>query len=216
MRVHHLNESRAQKTVWLLEELGVPYELVAYRRHAVTLVAPPELKALHPVAKSPMIEDDGHVVIESGAITEHLIERHGRGRLAPAPGTHAHARYRQWLYFAVSSGMNPIMIKVYARAFGLGGSPIDGAADAELAQVLSYIDASLATGPYLLGDDFTAADIQMSFIPENAQTLVPIEGYRHIVDWLDRLHRRPAFRRSIERGGDYTLAGPAGLRAQTA
>lgn len=216
LKVHHLNDSRAQKTVWLLEELALPYDLVPYRRHAVTMVAPPELKALHPVAKSPIIEDEGHVVIESGAITEHVIERHGDGRLAPAPGTDAHVRYRQWLYFAVSSGMNPIMIKVYARAFGLGGSPIDVAADAELAQVLSYVDASLAAGPYLLGEDFSAADIQMSFIPENAQTLVPIDGYRHIVAWLDRLHQRPAFRRSIERGGDYTLAGPAGMLGQAA
>lgn len=214
LRVHHLNDSRAQKTIWLLEELGITYELVSYLRHPTTLMAPLSLKAVHPVGKSPMIEDDGRIVIESGAITEYIVERHGGGRLAPAVGTQAHERYRQWLYYAVSSGMNPIMIKVYARAFGLGGSPIDQAADAEMAQVLSYIDASLATGPYLLGDDFTAADIQMSFIPENAQTLGPIDGYAHIVAWLRRLHHRPAFRRTIERGGDYMLAGPAGLQVQ--
>ena len=214
LRVHHLNDSRAQKTIWLLEELGITYELVSYLRHPTTLMAPPSLKAVHPVGKSPMIEDDGRIVIESGAITEYVVERHGGRRLAPAVGTQAHERYRQWLYYAVSSGMNPIMIKVYARAFGLGGSTIDRAADAEMAQVLSYIDASLASGPYLLGDDFTAADIQMSFIPENAQTLVPIDGYTHIVAWLRRLHQRPAFQRTIERGGDYSLAGPAGLQVQ--
>ncbi len=210
--VHHLNDSRAQKTIWLLEELGLAYELVAYQRHPVTMVAPQTLKALHPVAKSPMIEDDGRILIESGAITDHIIERHGHGRLAPQPGTVAHERYRQWLYYAVSSGMNPIMIKVYARAFGLGGSPIDQAADAELARVLAYIDDALAGGPYLSGDEFSAADIQMSFIPEIAQTLMPIDSYQHVVAWLARLHGRPAFRRSIERGGDYRLAGKAGLR----
>jgi glutathione S-transferase len=216
LKVHHLNDSRAQKTIWLLEELALPYELVPYMRHPVTMIAPPALKALHPVAKSPMIEDDGRIVIESGAITEHIIERYGNGRLAPVPGTDAHERYRQWLYYAVSSGMNPIMIKVYARAFALTGSPIDRAADAELAQVLSYLDAALATGPYLLGEDFSAADIQMSFIPENAQTLVPIDAYHHIGAWLGRLHGRPGFRRSIARGGDYGLAGPAGRQEQMA
>jgi glutathione S-transferase len=216
LTVHHLNDSRAQKTIWLLEELALPYKLEPYLRHPVTMVAPPALKALHPVAKSPMIEDDGRVIIESGAITEHIIERHGNGRLAPAPGTDAYEQYRQWLYYAVSSGMNPIMIKVYARAFGLGDSPIDKAADAELTQVLSYIDSSLIGRPYLMSEGFSAADIQMSFIPENAQTLAPIDNYHNIVDWLDRLHQRPAFRRSIDRGGTYTLAGPAGLQEQIA
>ena len=212
LRVHHLNESRAQKTIWLIEELGLPYELVSYLRHPVTMMAPPPLKALHPVGKSPMIEDDGRIVIESGAITEHLVEHHGGGQLAPPPGSRAHEQYRQWLYYAVSSGMNPIMIKVYARAFGLGGTPLDAAADAELGQVLSYMDASLDGRTFLMGDMFTAADIQMSFIPENAQTLVPIDGYRHVVRWLDALHARPGFRRSIARGGDYSLAGAAGRR----
>lgn len=212
LRVHHLNDSRAQKTIWLIEELDLPYELVPYLRHPVTLMGPPALKALHPVGKSPMIEDDGRIVIESGAITEHIVEHHGDGRLAPPVGTQAHERYRQWLYYAVSSGMNPIMIKVYARAFGLGGTDLDKAADAELDQVLSYMDASLDDAPYLLGDQFTAADIQMSFIPENAQTLVPITRYGNVVRWLDALHARPGFRRSIERGGDYSLAGAAGIK----
>ncbi|NML08658.1 glutathione S-transferase family protein [Sphingobium sp. AR-3-1] len=216
LTVHHLNDSRAQKTIWLLEELGLPYDLVPYQRHQVTMMAPPALKALHPVGKSPMIEDEGRIVIESGAITEHIIERHGDGRLAPVPGTDAHERYRQWLYYAVSSGMNPIMIKVYARAFGLDGSPIDEAANTELATALAYIDDALADAPFLLGEDFSAADIQMSFIPEIAQTLMPIDAYHHIVTWLNRLHGRPAFRRSIERGGDYKLADKAGLREPVA
>src|SRR3546814_644223 len=185
LKVHHLNDSRAQKTIWLLEELELPYELVAYQRHPVTMIAPDMMKALHPVAKSPMIEDDGRIIIESGAIAEHIIERYGNGRLAPAPGTQAHERYRQWLYFAVSSGMNPIMIKVYARAFGLGGDPIDQAADGQLAQVLSHMDDVLSRAPYLVDDSFSAADIQMSFIPENAKTLVPIGGYRNIVSRSD-------------------------------
>src|SRR3546814_11515959 len=123
------------------------------------------------LAKSPMIEDDGRIIIESGAIAEHIIERYGNGRLAPAPGTQAHERYRQWLYFAVSSGMNPIMIKVYARAFGLGGDPIDQAADGQLAQVLSYMDDVLSREPYLADYSFSAADTQRGFIPEHATKL---------------------------------------------
>src|SRR3546814_9689956 len=122
------------------------------------------------LAKSPMIEDDGRIIIESGAIAEHIIERYGNGRLAPAPGTQAHERYRQWLYFAVSSGMNPIMIKVYARAFGLGGDPIDHAADGQLAQVLSFVDDVLSPAPYLVDDSFSAADIPVRFIPEKERT----------------------------------------------
>src|SRR3546814_3266026 len=116
LKVHHLNDSRAQKTIWLLEELELPYELVAYQRHPVTMIAPDMMQALHLVAKSPMIEDDGRIIIESGAIAEPLIERYGNGRLAPAPGTPAHQCYRQWHYFAVSPGMIPIMIKAYERA----------------------------------------------------------------------------------------------------
>lgn len=211
IKLHHLNDSRSQKILWLLEELQLPYELVRHQRHPVHLIAPPEIKALHPVGKSPMIEDAGRIIIESGAIAEHVIEHHGGGRLAPKPGTIDHERHRQWLYYAVSSGMNPIMIKVYARAFGLADSALGKAADAELDQVLSYMDSSLDGKDFLLGEDFTAADIQMSFIPENAQTLVPIDSYRNVTRWLNGLHARPAFRRSIEKGGDYMLAGPAGM-----
>jgi glutathione S-transferase len=204
--LHHLNDSRSHRVLWLLEELELPYEIVHYRRHAETLMAPGDLKALHPVGKSPMIEDDGRIMIESGAIVDHIITRHGGGRLAPAPGTEAYERYVQWQYYAVSSGMNPIMIKAYARAFGLGDAPIGAAADAELAGVLGYLDATLRNGDYLLGAEFSAADIQVSFIPEFARRVGSIDAYPGVTTWLARLHARPAFRRTLVRGGPYSFA----------
>lgn len=206
LKVHHLNDSRAQKTIWLLEELEEPYHIIPYQRHPVHLVAPPEMKAVHPVGKSPMIEDDYLLVIESGAIADYILKQYGRGRLAPHETSSAYEHHRQWLYYAVSSGMNPIMIKVYARAFALEGSDLDKAADAELGTVLTYIDNSLSDRDFLLGNSLTAADIQMSFIPENAQTLVPIDRYANITRWLGTLHRRPAWKRSIDRGGPYSLS----------
>ncbi len=206
IKLHHLNDSRSQMILWLLEELGLPYELASYKRDPVTLMGPAEIKALHPVGKSPMIEDDGRIIIESGAIAEHILRKHEDGRLAPPEGSVEAERHLQWLYYGVSSGMNPIMLKVYARALGLVGTDFDRAADAELAQVLSYLDAELEGREFLLGDQFTAADIQVSFIPELALTLGPIDAYPNVLRWLTALRARPAFLRSVAKGGRYTFA----------
>jgi glutathione S-transferase len=194
LTLHHLNNSRSQKILWLLEELELPYELVHYQRDPQTLMGPPALKALHPLGKSPVLEEDGKLLSESGAITEYLLARYGKGRLAPEP---------------VSAGINPIMIKVYARAFGLTGAPIDVAATAELKTALSYIEKLLGDSKWLMGDMFTAADIQMSFIPELANAIGAFEGHAKIAAWQKRLYARPAFHRSIERGGTYDFAAPA-------
>src|SRR3546814_19641260 len=140
-----------------------------------------------------MIEDDGRIIIESGAIAEHIIERYGNGRLAPAPGTQAHERYRQWLSFAVSSGMNPIMIKVYARAFGLGGDPIAQAAAVQLAQVLSSMADVLPRAPYLVDDIFPPSDLQLIIIPHNVKMLVPIGGSANLMGWHGTMHGRMPF-----------------------
>jgi glutathione S-transferase len=207
LTVHHLNDSRSQKIVWLLEEVGLPYDIVHHERDRATLMGPPALKALHPIGKAPVLDDDGRLMIESGAITDYILSRHGKGRLMPDPAGPDWMPYLEWSHIAIAAGMNPIMIKVYARAFGLAGEPIDQAADAELDRILRHIDTTIATGPWLLGDLFTAADIQLSFVPELARSLGSIKGYPNVTAWLTRCHERPGFRASIIRGGRYGFAG---------
>ncbi|MDP4928122.1 glutathione S-transferase family protein [Sphingorhabdus sp.] len=208
LTLHHLNNSRSQKILWLLEELELPYELVCYQRDPQTLMGPPALKALHPLGKSPVLEEDGKLLSESGAITEYILSRYSKGRLAPDPAEPDHMRFVECMYFAVSAGMNPIMIKVYARAFSLTGAPMDVAATGELETALSYIEELLGDSEWLMGDIFTAADIQMSFIPELASAVGAFEGYAKIAAWQNRLYARPAFHRSIKRGGTYDFASP--------
>lgn len=208
LTIHHLNDSRSQKIVWLLEELELPYAIVHHQRDPQTLMGPPELKALHPLGKSPVLDDDGALLSESGAITQYLLTRYGGGRLAPDPAGLGQLRFLECLYFAVSAGMNPIMIKVYARAFGLADSPLDAAASDELERALCYIETLLGDRDWLIGDEFTAADIQMSFIPELARE-VGAGGDHPVIDaWQRRLYARPGFHRAIARGGAYSFAQP--------
>jgi glutathione S-transferase len=207
--LHHLNNSRSQKIVWLLEELELPYELISYQRDAETLMGPPVLKTLHPLGKSPVLDDDGQLLSESGAITQYLLARYGEGRLAPDPNGPDHLRFLECLYFAVSGGMNPIMIKVYANAFGLAEGAMDSAATAELERTLGYIESILGDHKWLMGDLFTAADIQMSFIPELARAVGAAGDHPKIEAWQHRLYTRAGFHRSIARGGQYDFAEPA-------
>jgi glutathione S-transferase len=209
LTLHHLNNSRSQKILWLLEELELPCELVCYQRDAVTLMGPPALKALHPLGKAPVLDDDGQLLSESGAITQYILSRYGGGRLAPDPAGPDQLRFLECLYFAVSAGMNPIMIKVYARAFGLAEGAIDMAATAELERALDFIETHLGDDDWLMGDLFTAADIQMSFIPELARSVGAAGDHPAIEAWQRRLYARPGFHRAIARGGDYEFAEPA-------
>jgi glutathione S-transferase len=208
LTIHHLNNSRSHKIVWLLEELELPYELVSYQRDPVTLMGPPSLKALHPLGKSPVLEDNGQLLSESGAIAQYLLSRYGAGRLAPDSTGPDHLRFQECLYFAVSAGMNPIMIKVYANAFKLSGSAMDQAATAELECALNYIETLLGNSDWLMGDLFTAADIQMSFIPELARAVGAAGDHPKIEAWQSRLYGRPGFHRAIARGGAYDYAAP--------
>jgi glutathione S-transferase len=208
LTIHHLNDSRSQKIVWLLEELELPYEIVHHQRDPQTLMGPPALKALHPLGKSPVLDDDGQLLSESGAITHYLLSRYGSGRLAPDPTGPDQLRFLECLYFAVSAGMNPIMIKVYARSFGLSDSPLDSAATEELERALDYIDTLLGDQHWLMGDLFTVADIQMSFIPELARAVGAAGDHPMIEAWQHRLYARPGFHRAIARGGAYTFAQP--------
>jgi glutathione S-transferase len=202
--VHHLNDSRSQRVLWLLEELGTPYEIRPYARNATTRLAPPELAAVHPLGKSPVIEDDGLTVIESGAIVDYIIRRHGGGRLQPAAGSREYEVYNQWLHYAEGSGMLPLMLRLYTGRLGDAAAPLMPRIDSELANHLGYVNRSLEGRDYLLGSELTGADIQMSFVGEAARDLRA--QYPAMDAWVRRLQARPAYRRALERGGPYALA----------
>lgn len=204
--VHHLNDSRSQRILWLLEELGLDYEIAPYRRDAQTRLAPPELKRVHPLGKSPVITDDGRVLAESGAIVDYLIRRHGGGRLQPAPDTPAYDSYVQWLHYAEGSAMLPLMLHLYVTRLGEAGAPLRPRIDSEIDNHLGYVEGALAEGPYLLGEDFTGADIQMSFVGEVAGAFGRRAAYPRLDAWTQRLHQRPAFQAALARGGPYGLA----------
>ena len=201
--VHHLNDSRSQRVLWLLEELGTPYEIKHYARNATTRLAPPELMAVHPLGKSPVIESKGQVIIESGAIIDHLIRHHGAGRLQPAAGTAEFETYLQWLHYAEGSAMLPLMLKLYVSRLGEAGAPLAPRIDSELANHLGYVDRSLQGREWLIGDALSGADIQMSFVAEAARGLRA--SYPAMDAWLRRLQQRPAYQRALVRGGPYTL-----------
>lgn len=204
--VHHLNESRSQRILWLLEELEVPYEIRAYQRDPATRMAPAELKAVHPLGKSPVISDGEAVVHESGAIIDYLIRRHGAGRLRPAPDSAEHEAYQQWMHYAEGSAMLPLMLKMYVGRLGEAGAPLKPRIDSEIANHLGYVDQALAGRDYLLGEELSGADVQMSFVGEVAQAFGHRADYPHLDAWTRRLHARPAYARALERGGPYSLA----------
>lgn len=202
--VHHLNESRSQRILWLLEELELPYEIKFYRRDATTNLAPPELKAVHPLGKSPLITDGDRVVAESGAIVDYLVRRHGGGRLAPDPAGAAFDTYQEWLHYAEGSAMLPLMLLLYVMRLGEGAAPLMPRINDEIANHLGYVDRALDGRDYLLGD-FTAADVQMSFVGEVGRAFGRLTDKPHLNAWVDRLHARPAYKRALEKGGAYAI-----------
>ena len=218
--VHHLNNSRSQRILWLLEELGLPYQIRRYERDPKTMLAPPELIAVHPLGKSPVITEDGVTVAESGAIIEYLIERHGAGRMAPPPGTPERLRYTYWLHFAEGSAMSPLLMKLVFDRIESGPMPFFARpiAKAIAARVkssfiepninaqLDYMEVELGRAPWFAGAEFSAADIQMSFVIEAAAARGGLDARRpRLMDWLTRIHARPAYARAIEKGGPYEL-----------
>lgn len=204
--VHHLNDSRSQRVLWLLEELGTPYEIRHHARNATTRLAPPELMAVHPLGKSPVIEDNGQVVHESGAIVDYILRHHGGGRLQPAAGSAAYEAYNQWLHYAEGSAMLPLMLRLYVGRLGEAGAPLKPRIDSELANHLGFVDKALQGREFLVGDGLTGADIQMSFVGEAARDLRV--QYPAMDAWVRRLWARPAYQRALERGGPYALATP--------
>jgi glutathione S-transferase len=203
--VHHLNDSRSQRVLWLLEELGAPYEIKTYQRDAVTRLAPPELKAVHPLGKSPVITEDGRTIIESGAIIDYLVRRHGGGRLAPPAGGEAYEVYNQWLHYAEGSAMLPLMLMMYVMRLGEAAAPLQPRIESELANHLGYVNASLQGRDWLLGAELTAADIQMSFVGEVTGAFGRLEQYPNIKAWVTRFQARPAYKAALERGGPYSF-----------
>ena len=202
--VHHLNESRSQRVLWLLEELELPYEIRHYQRDAKTRLAPPELAEVHPLGKSPVLQDEGQTLIESGAIVDYLIRRHGGGRLQPAQPSADFERYNQWLHYAEGSAMLPLMLKLYTSRLGEAAAPLAPRIASELQNHLGYVDRSLQGRDWLVGDALSGADIQMSFVGEAARGLRA--AYPAMDAWVKRFQQRPAYLRALERGGPYSMA----------
>lgn len=202
--VHHLNESRSQRVLWLLEELAVPYDIRHYARDPKTRLAPAELTAVHPLGKSPVIEDRGQIIIESGAIVDYLIRHYGEGRLQPQQPSLDFEHYNQWLHYAEGSAMLPLLLKMYVSRLGEAGAPLAPRIDSELANHLGFIDRALEGRTWLVGDTLTGADIQMSFVGEAARGLRA--SYPNMNAWVQRFQQRQAYRRALERGGPYSFA----------
>jgi glutathione S-transferase len=203
--VHHLNESRSQRVLWMLEELGCPYELVRHNRDPQTRLAPPELKAIHPLGKAPVIVDGGRTIHESAAILDYLARRYGKGRFSPAPDSPDYDRYQQWMHYAEGSAALPMMLTLYVGRLGEAGAPLVPRIESETANHLGYIEQALAGRQFLVGDHLTAADVQISFVLEGFRAFGKLQAYPNASAYLDRLHARPAFRRGVEKGGEYAL-----------
>jgi glutathione S-transferase len=217
--VHHLNNSRSQRVLWLLEELGVPYEVKRYERDAKTMLAPPELRAIHPLGKSPVITDDGKTIAETGAIVEYIIETYGQGRLIPAAGAPERLRYTYWLHYAEGSAMTPLLLKLVftalpTRAPGLlkglvksiANKAQQGFVDPQLKAHIDYWEAELTKSPWFAGPEFTAADIMMSFPLEAGASRAGADTRPHVKAFLAKIHARPAYQRALEKGGPYAYA----------
>lgn len=219
--VHHLNNSRSQRILWLLEELGLEYEIKRYQRDPQTMLAPPELKAVHPLGKSPVITDGELTVAESGAIIEYLIDRYGQGRLVPAAGTPERLRYTYWLHYAEGSAMTPLLLKLvfnrvetapmpfFARPFarGIAHKVKSTFIEPQITQHLDYMNNELAATGWFAGDAFSAADVQMSFPLEAAAARGGLDArWPNLMDFLQRIHAREAYQKALERGGKYDMA----------
>jgi glutathione S-transferase len=210
IRVHHLNNSRSQRVLWLLEELELPYEIIPYFRDRKTMLAPPELRKIHPLGKSPVIQDGTFVLAETGAIVDYLVERHGGGRLAPARGTEGYWQYAYWLHYAEGSLMAPLLLKLVLGKMGLLGLPAQGFVNAQIKLHFDYLEGELSASPWFAGPEFSAADIMMSFPLEAAASRANVEAGRpRLTDFLQRIHARPAYQRALERGGKYAYADAA-------
>lgn len=201
--LHHLNKSRSKRIIWLLEELQVPYQVKAYQRDAETNLAPAELKAIHPLGKSPVIEEDGHVLAESGAITEYLAERFAPDSLVPAKNSEHYPLYLQWLHFAESSAALPVLLHYFLKIDGGETRFLSGYSKQELNLILGYLNQHLSEREWLLGEQFSAADILLSFIIEVSAGLQLLDDYPALQRYLAALQARPAAQKAAELEAQY-------------
>lgn len=219
--VHHLNNSRSQRVLWLLEELELPYQVERYERDAKTNLAPKALTRIHPLGKSPVIDDNGAIIAETGAIVEHIVDTHGGGRLKPDPDTEDFRRYQYWLHASEGSYMPPLVLALMVGRIETAPMPFfakpiarklakgirDGYLDHTIKALFDYVDAELSSRTWLAGENFTAADIMMSFPLEAAvQRVEPAKKSNAIAGFLKRIHDRPAYKRALEKGGPYDYA----------
>jgi glutathione S-transferase len=219
--VHHLNNSRSQRVLWLLEELGLPYEIVRYQRDPKTMLAPKELRAIHPLGKSPILQDDEVTLAESGAIVEYLLERYGQGRLKPPVGSSDWLRFIYFLHYAEGSAMPPLLLKLVfvrmetapvpffakpvARMLAKGAQK--AFIDPQLKLHLDYLEGEIGKSEWFAGNEFTAADIQMSFPLEAAGSRGVLDAARpKLHGFLERIHARPAYQAALAKGGKYDFA----------
>jgi glutathione S-transferase len=201
IRVHHLNASRSMRILWLLEELGLEYEIVNYRRDPDTNLAPPELREINPLGKSPAIEDDGRIIFESGAIVDYLVRRKGGGELAPDSESPEYDDYVRWLHYAEGSAMLPVMLTLYVSRLGEAGEPLHPRLESEVRNHFGYISRTLEGREYLVGDSLTGADVQMVFVIEAASKMGLINDFENLEEYVERMQSRPSFRRASERDG---------------
>jgi glutathione S-transferase len=207
IKVHHLNNSRSQRVLWLLEEIGLDYEVVRYQRDAKTMLAPASLRRIHPLGKAPVIEDGALRLAETGAIVDYFVHRYGH-RLAPPEGGETYWRYRYWLHYAEGSAMAPLLLKLVLRKLGPLGWPARRYVDGQIALHLDYLENELTGRPWFAADDFSAADIMMSFPLEVAIRRGGLNQARpNLMSFLARIHARPAYQKALSRGGQYAYAG---------
>jgi len=206
--VHHLNNSRSQRVLWLLEELGIEYEIKFYERDPKTMLAPESLHQVHPLGKSPVITDADFAIAESGAIIEYIIDCYANGRLVPASGTPEHLRYTYWLHYAEGSAMPLLVMQLVLNKFGAGDSSVvSGFVAPQIKLHFDYIESELGKSTWFVGEEFTAADIQMSF-PLELIAMHPkeVESRPKLKEFIDRIHGRPAYKSALERGGKYDVS----------
>ncbi|MBJ7309373.1 glutathione S-transferase family protein [Rugamonas sp. CCM 8940] len=203
IQLHHLKESRSRRITWLLEELGLDYEVISYDRDPVTRLAPPELARIHPLGKAPVLCDDGQVLIESGAVIEYLVRRYGQGRFAPAVDTPAYNRYIQLLHYAEGSAMLPLMLALYTGRLGEAAAPLQPRIQSEMKNHLGYLEGELAGREFFVGEELSGADIQLSFV---VQMGVKFGGgaavYPNLAAFVARIEALPAYQRAKARHGE--------------
>jgi glutathione S-transferase len=218
LTVHHLNNSRSQRVLWLLEELGTPYEIIRYNRQP-NMLAPPELRAIHPLGKSPVITDNGNTIAESGAIVEYLVKTYGNGRLIPPDNTPERLRFTYWLHYAEGSAMPLLLLKLIFLMLpkrapllmrpvvnAIAAKALNTLVDPQLKQHMAFWEGELSKSEWFAGSEFTAADIQMSFPLEAASARAGLEqGHPKAMAWLAKIHARPAYQRALEKGGPYSV-----------